>query len=553
MVSNMNIHPITINETIHVRGKHLYTHDGTLFTVKGIAFPTPSESDGDKLRYDYNYSYNATSWIDTLKQLRVDLQLDFNTVQLHRVYPEKVNYHDFFTGAAELGIYIIVPLTPPPASNHNGVLDLDNIDLQETSIISAPKCYNATLFKYGATALRQYLQYPNIVAGIVANEVLDDEDSWHAAPCIRSYARDLKLYMDRMVDEDEDDQVLRTLPLMYNAAQDSSVSSVLGSGDEMKIKMNKNDVIKLTADYLTCGEMGKGTLVPDVGGNEPKHGLRHFEENRFGQSPIDIIGVNIESWCATGSYYPLHEALRNTTVPIVFSEMGCPHSQFDSRDDLEQTTKMGTRDWKQISTVMNEMEDSWSGFIARSGGPWTGVDDVLKPTQDFYKFKKELDKISDMTKPGMIQSEEDDFDQLVDDDDDKDYDSNKKLIPRRCSNVEAELLQCCGLRLFNDDMIQSYAKTVDVTIPPKKITPQHHAMLKPTATDTAGDREGTNNNHGWYSILIVPAFALFLVIRRCYSYKSNKAETDHNMCLQEDFLYDDEASSGIRSRNYGSI
>jgi hypothetical protein len=43
--------------------------------------------------------------------------------------------------------------------------------------------------------------------------------------------------------------------------------------------------------------------------------------------------------------------------------MGCPHSQFD-RDDFRRKTPEGTRDWAQGSTVMNEMADSLSGFIA---------------------------------------------------------------------------------------------------------------------------------------------------------------------------------------------
>ena len=116
----------------------------------------------------------------------------------------------------------------------------------------------------------------------------------------------------------------RTLPLIY-AYQDSSV---IGG-----VEMEKNQVIKLTADYLTCAENGKGTLVADVANNEPEHGLQHFEENRFGQSPLDIIGINVESWCSStqtflrnpdgtpGSYFSLYEALKNTSVPIIFTEV----------------------------------------------------------------------------------------------------------------------------------------------------------------------------------------------------------------------------------------
>ena len=177
--------------------------------------------------------------------------------------------------------------------------------------------------------MRTYLQYPNVLAGMIGNEVMNDAKAWRAAPCVRAYAADLKIYMENMV---RSGVVERTLPLMY-AGQDSA--TIGGAG------VSKDEVMGLTLDYLSCVR-GEGVdMSRSVGSSEY-------------QSPIDIYGVNIESWCSStqdfytnpdgtpGSYYSLWMALRNASIPIVFSEMGCPHSQFD-RDDEERKTKEGTR------------------------------------------------------------------------------------------------------------------------------------------------------------------------------------------------------------------
>ncbi len=131
-------HPITAKDTIVVRGKHLYKRDGSRFSIRGIAFPTSS------------VDYNATSWLAILKQLR-ELDLQFNTVRLYRMDPLKVDYSEFIEGAAELGVYIIVPLTD---AEGGGVLD---------RTLAAPKCYKKSLFNYGASALKVYLQHPNVL------------------------------------------------------------------------------------------------------------------------------------------------------------------------------------------------------------------------------------------------------------------------------------------------------------------------------------------------------------------------------------------------------
>lgn len=408
--------PITIDDAVYVRGKHLFQKRNATapFTVKGIAFPTPPE------RYDdeaHLYGYNATAWIALLKQLRLDLGLDFNAVRLYRMRPDLVDYAEFLEGAAALGVYVIAPLTSAAGA---GVLD---------RTAAAPRCYGRKLFGYGAAALAQYLKHPNVLAGMVGNEVMNDEGAWRAAPCVRAYARDLRRFMDRNRGEWN-----RTLPLIY-ATQDSSV--IGGAG------MDKDRAMGLTAEYLTCA--GEG------------------EEDEVGESPINILGVNVESWCSStqdyernpdgtpGPYYSLHESLKNLSVPVIFSEMGCPHSQFD-RDDPKRRTDGGARDWGQVPVVTGDMADAWSGFVAytmdgpedfnmMAGGPWDGAH-ALAPTSDFENFKGRLDESSGVT----VAANDTDWDATV---------------PRPCSEVEAELWLCCGLRLFDDQRMRSFEKDFD--------------------------------------------------------------------------------------------
>jgi 1,3-beta-glucanosyltransferase GAS1 len=120
---------------VSVRGRYLYNEDGTRFFMKGIAFPVPY------LPLDYDES----AWIGILRQLKLELKLDINTVRVYRMDPA-VDYSGFFDEAASLGIYVLVPLTS--AMGH-GVLDRTE---------PAPHCYNRQLFEYGAACLDNYMQ-----------------------------------------------------------------------------------------------------------------------------------------------------------------------------------------------------------------------------------------------------------------------------------------------------------------------------------------------------------------------------------------------------------
>jgi hypothetical protein len=289
------IHPIGVDDVVHVRGRHLHKRDGSRFFVRGIAFPTPPapSAAGDRSRH----GYDPPAWLAVLRQLRVDLGLEFNAVRLYRLHPESVDYSEFFRGAASLGVYVIVPLT---SAAGDGVLDRD---------APAPECYPRGLFEYGVRALGQYLRHPNVLAGTVGNEVMDDERHFGAAPCVRAYSADLKLFMDRMV---RDGALERSLPLIY-ASQDASP---MGGA-----ALDKDQALRLTTDYLTC--------VRGDGDGDDEDGRARRQ-----MSPVDIMGINVESWCSStqdyvrnhdgtpGPYFHLHEALENASVPLIFTEVG---------------------------------------------------------------------------------------------------------------------------------------------------------------------------------------------------------------------------------------
>ena len=184
--------------------------------------------------------------------------------------------------------------------------------------------------------------------------------------------------------------------------------------------------------------------------------------------------------------------------------MGCPHSQFD-RDDLKRRTPEGTRDWAQVSIVTNEMADSWSGFVAytydgpidfdiMSGGPWNGID-TLTPTKDFYNLKKQLDRVSSKKLHSLNEIEDDIL-----------------FLPRPCVEVESDLLSCCDLRMFNDDLMQSYQKTFNV---------QDQLSIETIPVSIRA-------NNFWHAVIVLCAFILYLTLHKMCKLLSRRNALSHD-------------------------
>lgn len=335
----MTRRPIGPSDIVSVKGRHLVRTDGSRFMLQGIAFPIAVTHSG---------AYDLVGWNKVLDQLANET--DINAVRMYEMVCNR-NYSSFLNHAAELGIYVIVPLT---SSFGGGVLDRNKI---------GPECYPRHLYDYGTACLDLLMQYPNVVAGIIGNEVMNSVKTWLAAPCVKAYTRDLKRYMQK--------NNMRSLPLVYAAQHDSITAEIL-----------PHEAIKFTLDYLSCGDQGG----------------------------IDIFGVNIESWCSSlqtfeldengvteSTYYTLWQTLQNTSIPLLFTEIGCSKSLYNRDNGLQK----GARDWAQIPVVLDDMADIFSGFCAYTyyGNPvfgmmalhtaWDGHS-VLEPSLDFYNFRDQL-------------------------------------------------------------------------------------------------------------------------------------------------------------------
>eukprot|EP00536_Pseudo-nitzschia_multiseries_P010867 jgi/Psemu1/326202/estExt_fgenesh1_pg.C_3480013 len=352
--------PIGPEDVITVNGRYFYQGtSNTRFFVKGIAFPIPFPS---------HLAVDIDGWIAVLEQLASDT--DINAIRVYEMDCYRVNdlYDPFLTRAAELGIYVIAPLT---SSSGDGDLSRDT---------SPPGCYPKKLFHYGTTCIDAYWDRPNVIMGVIGNEVMNSDITYKSAPCVKSYLNDLAKYNRAKKASSLASSSLASLhrtsfPLMYATQHDSPTSS-----------LHPDEAIKITLDYLACG-------------TTTSHG---------GAVDLDFVfGINIESWCSSSQSFELEDdgvtestyhslwrtfSVQNktvehvdavtgaltleevpplspapVTVPVVFSEMGCSRRYFNRDNAAVPDDEKHIRDWKQISLVSSEdgpMADLWSGFVA---------------------------------------------------------------------------------------------------------------------------------------------------------------------------------------------
>jgi len=473
-------------DTITVQNKQLYKQStNAKFYLKGIAFPDPPPST----------PYNAQGWIDMLHQLH-NLQTPYNAVRIYRMDP-KTDYSEFFNEAAKLGVYVMVPLT---SAQGKGVINRD--------AASPKKCYTRSLFRYGKSCIRNYIHYPNVIAGLIGNEVMNSVQTWISAPCVKAYGRDLKTWMRYEVKKGA---IPRVLPLVY-AAQNTGLGAAASPARAMK----------LTVDYLTCipnvytweratlrrqqqeqelktvsknhenptTTSTKQTWFHHKSGEMQKDNDDDDDDDDDDGTAIDIFGINVESWCSsfdtyktnadgtTGTYYQLHQGLQNASIPLLFSEMGCGHDlynhdlydkehlndHYSEIKNIPENTdgpkrKKGERTWSQIPFVLNEMSDSWAGFFAYAyagspefvmfdNGPWDGVH-TLTPTADFYSWKEQLDKAMMVAAASNSTSEDTTNDAWM---------REVMTTPPLCSTVELELKEVCDIELQDFNQISSFVR-----------------------------------------------------------------------------------------------
>ena len=463
--------PISNEDIVTIRGRYLYTgasggyeqqqRQQQRFYMTGMAFPTPppsqsqpqttdnptsiaarrnpildkllhrsrgqdttsNDDDDDDDQHDSNSLLNhLTGWNAVLDQLARETTV--NTVRIYEMDCRR-DYSAFLDHAADLGIYVLVPLT---TRSGDGVLSRDDV---------APKCYPRKLYEYGVQCLDRYWDHPNVLAGVVGNEVMNNLDSWQAAPCVRAFLDDMAAYGKHKASKvkkeggggPDDGARTEAMPLMYATQHDSPSA-----------EFPTDDAMKLTLDYLTCRDDDANTVRGPSSSASTAGGSSH-------RSPF-IFGINIESWCSSlqtfeyeedglteSSYHSLWNTMRGgnltkttmdavtgvkttveiprtisplpASVPIVFSEMGC--SRFSFNKDNDVTPKM-IRDWRQIPLVSDggPMSDVFSGFVAYGydgggnkyfrmmGGTnkWDGFNPLSSDSEDYQNFRLRLEEIA---------------------------------------------------------------------------------------------------------------------------------------------------------------
>ena len=391
--------PIAQRDVVAAKGRYLFVGRKRFF-MKGIAFPTPPPP---TQAISVEDPPDLSGWNAVLDQLAEET--DVNVIRVYEMDCRR-DYGAFLERAAELGIYVIVPLT---SRSGDGVLSRDAVP---------PRCYPRKLYRYGIDCIDAYWDRPNVIAGVVGNEVMNNRLTWRSAPCVKAYLNDLAAYMQTRSasggqddEEDSSSSTTRTsLPLLYATQHDSPSA-----------ELHADEAMKLTMDYLSCND-----------------GASVRTSNDF------IFGINIESWCSSlqsfryeedgvseSSYHSLWSILSghgrtktvvdpitgektvvevppvstlNVTAPIVFSEMGCAKNKFNRDNDVQPKL---VRDWKQIPLVIEggRMSAVFSGFVSYGydggGNPyfrmmggaekWDGKH-TLPSGPDYDNFRHQLSK-----------------------------------------------------------------------------------------------------------------------------------------------------------------
>lgn len=489
--------------------------------MRGIAFPTPppsqtrnyylSNEDITDLELKNDESY-LTGWISVLEQLANDS--DINTIRLYEL-DCRFNYSSFINRAAKLGIYVIIPLT---TISGPGVLSRTN---------DAPYCYPNELFHYGTTCLSTFWDYPNVVAGVVGNEVMDNLKAWRAAPCVKAYLDDLARYSNNVL-RYKGNTRRQSFPLLYATQHDSPSAEQL-----------PDEAIKLTFDYLSCRSAADEA------------------DKKYLDNTI-LFGINIESWCSSlqtfeyeengvdeSSYHSLWRTLfkgfktettmdavtgeittydlptispKPLNVPIVFSEMGCSKYLFNRDNGLQQPSL--ARDWKQIPVVLKEpMSKEMSGFIAYGydgGGngafrmmgdgnaKWDGVE-PLPTSEDYDNFCTELSST-------MVAEDLDDNNITM-----------KSIEFIACEEISSKLENLWDVELFSIEKMPSYSR--------EKRTP--HASL---LVDEAAGMMSLHKIDAVTATIVIFTLGILLLVKQRIT-----IHNDHYIILSSDAI------------NYGSL
>lgn len=197
-------------------------------------------------------------------------ELGINTIRVYNVDPT-LNHDLCVSIFNAVGIYMFIDVNSP--------LPLQSLD--PGNLVTS---YSETYLNHIFSVVEAFGPYPNTLAFISANEVMDTVATGQTAPpYIRAVTRDLKNYISK--------HLTRSIPVGYSAA----------------------DVSQILTDswaYLSCDINGQSS--------DP--------------SRSDFFGLNSYSWCGPTSltanydasgYNTIISTFGNTSIPVFFSEYGC--------------------------------------------------------------------------------------------------------------------------------------------------------------------------------------------------------------------------------------
>lgn len=304
-LSSSFLTPVSALNPIAIQGNQLIDSvTGFRFFARGVG-------------YDYMID---NVHIDDWKPAIDILLADSPSTNVLRTYIMDVtqDYDLFMNYAASRGLYILVSLTAGDGCGNlprGGVPDL-----------GVNTCYPSCLLSFGQAVVNLFTQYDNTLAYVVANEVMNDDATWQAAPCVKAYGRDIKTYLSTCG--------LRKVPLIYTAA-DNPIQGYTPEGND-----------RLKADFLSCG---------------------------IESQALDMFGLNMFRWCgdtctyASCGYQQVNDALSGMGIPTLLTEYGC--GQFVYGNGV-----FGIRSFKDTAVLYNEMGSVFSGGAAYTYGVRGGYD-----------------------------------------------------------------------------------------------------------------------------------------------------------------------------------
>jgi len=322
---------------IFIRGNFLYDaitekrffSKGVAYNPRNIKYSQVSEGPkSDECRSGHpkaaELDYAADVATDELEDqwgpaLEAIANMGANTIRLYNINPDN-SHTKFMKKAADLGIYVIIPLTRK--------------DWGYLPAFASPDCYTLNVTEYGNVGVnlltsaklivKEFSNYPNTLLFAVANEMtVNDKNGYSAFPCVKALTRDIHRY------QADCRETMRRIPLIY-ADMD------MGPPDRVQI-----------GKYLSC-------------------------ELESPDDAVDAYGLNVYSWCdetypdETGKdnfqYSPYSDILKDFKTfnkPLLFTEFGCNLGTFQTKCPYK-----GGRTWPDVAHLVKDMGEVVSGAIA---------------------------------------------------------------------------------------------------------------------------------------------------------------------------------------------